>query len=523
MIWWVLIGVIVAFFILRQMWRAYTHPYHTLIRQAANMDWVAAGTHKTTSGYSNMRLRRNDLLAEVSFEDINVRLLQPEVARTFRDFLEVERWLGARTSLASRKTSEEEVPGQPEAARNVGYFAKVDNLLSAKGLKEEFKTLQGWDGDYGEATARVCAMGEKCSEPPAVIAAFMVESLGYYHKNRDISLSYLARLESGLREKAANPDLYAEIDAEARSKEIAYDIVTELDLDSDSPEASYIREVVEFLQSVDYYDELVLPAQEDEAFMAASANVYMAGYQTGSSPKVIGALVADGANKFQANETLGILFLDRVAKNIMDKFEKELRSETRRITDGASSDSSERSDRNKTNSTSVVFNLNASAGYHDLLDAVSAHARKYLERIASAGQSKVSPNLMALYAEMVLFVLACKARKESVSSVHSMNWNTFKSGVEVRMLCIKDDGHQRSGVIRGANGEEVLATFASSYWTRLDSLESISESGGALEAFRQILGEMGVGVSGKEELSRFLNETSSEVSRVLIPKISKLG
>jgi len=42
MYWWIF-GSILAFFVIRSMWRAYTDPSHVLGRQAANMNWVAIG------------------------------------------------------------------------------------------------------------------------------------------------------------------------------------------------------------------------------------------------------------------------------------------------------------------------------------------------------------------------------------------------------------------------------------------------------------------------------------------------
>lgn len=519
MAWWIWLVAVALIFAARFMWRAYNHPSYVLLRQAANMNWVSAGTAVSDQGFRDTRLRRGNLLAEISFSHANVRLLQPAVQKTFRDFMELERWLGANNSERSGGSDKSnEVPAG--STRRVDYFAKVDSLLAAKGLREDFQALQGWDSDYGEATAKVCAVAELTNENPIVIAAFMAESVDYYHKNRDIALSYLSRLESGLRAKAENPELYAALDSEARSKEIAHELVAGIDLDDGSPEAEYINDVIEFMRSVNYYDELVLPAQEDEAFMAASANVYWAGYQAGTSPKVIGALVSDGANKFKSNPQFGILFLDKVAKNTRKQHENSLSASHGGQSiqnDNAIGKDHRHSDRQQ---NKEKFHLKKSADYHDLLDAVSGYSLEFIENHSLRGPAPNSEERNKLYAEILLFILVCKAKNDTAMSVHQMNWNTFKSGVEFRMLSIRDDGHPRSGVIRGADGSESLASFTSTYWGKLEKWETVLKQDGISELVRQFTREMG-GDSGEEgDLLKFIDELSVCTANTILPKIA---
>lgn len=238
MLWWILLAAVVSTILVRHLWRSYSHPYNMLIRQAANMNWVVAGTMKYSDGIRNMRLRRGDMLAEVSFKDVNIRLLQPSVERPFQDFVEIEQWLGAKNSavLESQKLL---VPSNSSAPRKqVDYFDKIDNLLAAKGARENFTTLQGWDKEFGVASTRVCALAELASEAPTVVAAFMLESMEHYYKNRDVALSYLARLESGYRARAENPKLAATMDAEAKAKSKSEEILKSTADDPASPEAT---------------------------------------------------------------------------------------------------------------------------------------------------------------------------------------------------------------------------------------------------------------------------------------------
>lgn len=207
-------------------------------------------------------------------------------------------------------------PGADNSRVSIDYFGKIRSLLAIKKCAEEFEALCGWDEKYGRATALVCAYAELSNENPVVVAEFMLESFNQYHNNRDMALSYLTRLANGLKARAEDPELAATFDAEQDEKDRADTLFKSINIASNSPEANYIREVDKYILSTGYYESLVLPAQDSDEFMEASVNVYMSGYQTGSSPKVVGALIADGANKYKQNPEFGIVFLDKVASGM---------------------------------------------------------------------------------------------------------------------------------------------------------------------------------------------------------------
>lgn len=526
MVWWVLLAVIVSFLAIRNFWRTYSHPYNMLIRQAANMDWVAAGTRKSADGYRNMKLRRGNMLAEVSFKDLNVRLLQPVIQKPFRDFVELERWIGAENSNKHESTVSAPATNPSTQRKDVDYFDKVANLLAAKGVRDEFTTLQGWDKDYGEATARVCALAEHAHENPVVIAAFMLQSMDYYHKSRDVGLSYLARLESGLRAKIENPDLAAELDAEAQAKESSYELLSSININSDSPEANYIREVNDYIRSVGHYNSLVLPAQENEIFKMASANVYLSGYQTNSSPKVVGALIADGAHKYKSNPQFGILFLGKVAKNMRKRHDEALSAET----EGGKAverTKNERTEDFPANAKSMPFEQqppqDEASTYHVTLDTISGHALTFLSTNGLLERADNSQELEKLYSELLLYLSTCKARKDTGVNIHPMNWNTFKRGVEVRMLKIRDDGHQRSGIISTPDGGKAYAQFTSTYWQKMDELEAVLNRLAVAGLIQLLLHEMGSGPAKSRQFIEFFNRLSDEAASALVPKIAVLG
>jgi hypothetical protein len=516
MLWWILLAAVASAIVLRHLWRSYSHPYNMLVRQAANMNWVVAGTMKYSDGVRNMRLRRGDMLAEVSFNDVNVRLLQPDVEPPFKDFVEIEQWLGAKNSAARESQHPPQATGSTTPKKQVGYFDKIDNLLAAKGAKEDFTTLQGWDKEFGVASTRVCALAELANETPAVVAAFMLESMEYYHKNRDVALSYLARLESGYRARAANPKLAAVIDAEAEAKDASEELFKSIAANPASPEATYVQRVNDFIRSVGHYDSLVLPAQEQADFMKASANVYVAGYQTESSPQVVGALIADGANKYKANRQFGILFLDKVATNMRKRLIEAPRT-------GSGNAAAEQAGTTRTKRTyrSEEQRIDdEAAAYHATLDVAANDALTFLVNDGLLPSDRHPEDVQKLYAELLLYLATCNARNETRTDIHSGTWNTFKRGVEVRMLGVRDDGHQRSGLIRTSDGGRAYAQFTSTYWQKMDALEAVLNERGTAGLIQHLLDEMGADSGKSRQFIAFFNMLSNDAASSLIPRIT---
>lgn len=457
-------------------------------------------------------------LAKVSVKDINVRLLHPAVHHPLKDSVEIERRHGAMNSNNHQQTGSAHPTDSTTRRKNVDYFAKVSNFLAANRLRGEFTTLQGGDKDYGEATARICAIAELANEPPIVIATFLMESMDHYHKNRDIALSYLARLESGLRGKVENPELAAEIDSETRAEEMSYELFASINMNSGSPEARYIREVNSFIQEVDHFDDMVFPAQKDKAFMAASANVYLAGYQTNSSPKVVGALIADGAHKYKTNPQLGIFFLNKVAKDIRTRHDEALSAVAGEDKGADRKDNGHTVYQSAQQTPKVI-----SSGYHDFLDEIADSAMSFLATIALHDRADSAHQTARLYAELLLYLSASKARKDTRVEIHPMIWNTFKRGIEVRMLGIRDENRPRSAVISTPDGGQAFAHFTSTYWDKMDELETVLNERGVTSLTVHLLNEMGSDASKAREFNEFFFKLCDESSAVLVPKIADLG
>jgi hypothetical protein len=276
-------------------------------------------------------------------------------------------------------------PSPIENLNKGDYFERVDGLLAARGVRDEYVLRQGWDREFGEASARLCAVGEKTQESPIVVAAFIAEAMDYHKKSRDVALSYLARLQSGLKAKLAHPDWAAELEAEQKRK----------------------------------------------------------------------------------NE-------------LSDEEPNEL---------------------------------------HDTLDEIVGQAFEFVTSNCHGNDKERSYTDFRLQAEVVAYLSAFDAQMNAKLDIHPSEWNTFKAGVENRMLALRDDGHQRSGIVKTPDGGKAFASFASTYSARLDGLATILESHGMQALALKLVQDQYFGPCSGTQLAEFIKEMSEEARKSLLPKI----
>lgn len=409
-----------------------------------------------------------------------------------------------RANETERKYKNENAAKQTS---DVDYQVKIDNLLAAKGVRQDFINLQGWDVDFASHSIAACKLAEQADEDPIVIASFLLESLNYYHKNRDVSLSYLARLESAYMAKIENPDLAKEIEVGIGKKDEFAELFNSIDLESDSPEATYIRQVNDFIYSVGHFESLVRPALLNKVFSKALLNVYMTGFWCNSSPKVVGALIADGANKFKTNSELGILFLDNVAKNMRKQHDLSLLNGDKKSKNGLRSIIGV-SDQKADDSNS----------YHDNLDNISKSAYTFLNSLVEDGEGVA----IKLDSELLLYLATFKAWLDSKVHIYPGTWNTFKRSIEMRMLSLKDDGRKKDGVIEDALGNKTFAHFVSSYWLRMDRLEALLRANSITEFADELLNEFGVKSGNNELFIKFFEATSKAAADTVLKDVIAL-
>ena len=94
----IVIAIVVLFYFLRNAWKAFFHPATILGNQAAKMNWIIDGREKDGI-VNNMRYRRGNLIAVIPFNNPSVLLRFNGKEKSFRDFIEVERWIGREIGI----------------------------------------------------------------------------------------------------------------------------------------------------------------------------------------------------------------------------------------------------------------------------------------------------------------------------------------------------------------------------------------------------------------------------------------
>lgn len=384
----------------------------------------------------------------------------------------------------------------------VDYQTKIDNLLAVKGVRDEYVLLQGWDPDFGKRSAHLCTLAKKAGEDPIIIAAFLLESIKSYHKNRDVSLSYLARMESAYTARIENPELAREIDVETSKQEEFAELFASIDLDARSPEANYIREVNNYIVSVGYFNTLVEPASKNEGFSNALSNVYLTGYSCNSSPQVVGALIADGANKFKFNTQIGILFLNNVAKNMRKQNDESLQGDKEIILEETSTNRSNKK---------VLLAATDPTEYHNFLDKMSEDAFRFFLSIKHVNRGDAFEVKLKLMAELVIYLTTFKAWIDSKTHIYPGTWNTFKRSVEFRMLTLEDDGQATSGLVSDNKSNQIFAHFVNSYWSQMDGLETRLRDNTLTDFATELLSEFQIDLSNTDRFVEFF-EVSQKVA-----------
>ena len=118
---------VIAFFIIKHLWKVYINTAAVLGRQAANMNWVVSGRVEDSDGYNNVRYVRDNMEAVVSFQNGNVILTKPNHLEPFKDFIEVERYLATKDKYA-------ELPEEfkSKVTNTVERFNKVNTKVKAE-------------------------------------------------------------------------------------------------------------------------------------------------------------------------------------------------------------------------------------------------------------------------------------------------------------------------------------------------------------------------------------------------------
>ncbi len=89
-VWQVLIAEVVLFAVW-VCWKAWFSKAQKLVNQAAHMGWLAVGTVRDEDGFRDSLLKRDGVVARVSFQRKCVFIVEPHESGPFKDFVEIER------------------------------------------------------------------------------------------------------------------------------------------------------------------------------------------------------------------------------------------------------------------------------------------------------------------------------------------------------------------------------------------------------------------------------------------------
>lgn len=186
MYWWLLAAGVILYFG-RAMWRAHKHPSTKLGVQAAGLGWGTLGHIKDNAGYSNHRVGRGPYEALILFRTGEVQLIQPEVQKPFKDFLEVDRWI-REFEQATRETD-------PEAL----YIRSVEAVVQALGRLTRLREIEEADELFALSISMACTMAFSANVGHKVVGHLMRDAVNHYEKDPALAIAFLDSLVSRWR------------------------------------------------------------------------------------------------------------------------------------------------------------------------------------------------------------------------------------------------------------------------------------------------------------------------------------
>lgn len=83
-------------------------------------------------------------------------------------------------------------------------------------------------------------------------------------------------------------------------------------------ETKYYEDIEKYITSMGFYEKLLEIEGTDKEYCIAAMKVRKAGYLSGQSEKVVGALIMDSASKYNNNREVALMFLESVEKQLSD-------------------------------------------------------------------------------------------------------------------------------------------------------------------------------------------------------------
>jgi hypothetical protein len=99
--------VVLAEVVLYGLWvmvRTWFDPAQQLGLQGSHMGWTHAGVERDAKGFRDNLMKRDGLVARISYRDKRVYIIEPAPSGPYKDFVEIERVLSRAIAVGSLDT-----------------------------------------------------------------------------------------------------------------------------------------------------------------------------------------------------------------------------------------------------------------------------------------------------------------------------------------------------------------------------------------------------------------------------------
>jgi len=205
----------------------------------------------------------------------------------------------------------------------------------------------------------------------------------------------------------------------------------------DDEEGEYYKAVNDFITSHGFYEPLLELQGTDEEYCIASMKMHKAGYLSGQSEKVVGALTMDSVKKYKQNRQLSILFLQKLEERFLNENEED-----------------------------------DIDGYHPALDKATGEAEIFLKRNNMYVPLRGNGRAINITSELLVYIASYLAILNSGENIAAGSWNSFKRSIEIRILATVEDPPSLSETIVTPEST-TFVHYTSEYFTEMTRMEDL--------------------------------------------------
>jgi hypothetical protein len=213
----------------------------------------------------------------------------------------------------------------------------------------------------------------------------------------------------------------------------------------------YNKKIDKYFKKVGLYDSILILQGSDREYCLSSMKAQLAGFYAKKQPNDVALLLLESAKKYSNNRKIAIDYLESAYRQFA--FEA-IDMGVPNIIPPQDLGSQEEEE---------------PESFHNILDVAVSFCARFLKKILSVNANDDNYSY-ELCSEIIVYIVSFFHVYKNDISIPNIYWNTFKAGIENRMLAIKDDGSARSGLISTESGQ-AFASFVSGYFMKMDTLE----------------------------------------------------